>query len=127
MKSAFYKGAQGNLSLHTVTVTLAALAASGTQALSTELPIGTEITGVRFNGEALGASTGYKVDLVDKAAGSRVVLAATVSTGATAGILPLKPIYIGDEGVSDLILTNTGASAATGEVTIGIEYRFKGY
>ena len=127
MKSVFYKGAQGNLSLHVASVTLVALAAAGTVALETELPIGTEITGVRFNVEALGASTGYKVDLVDKSGGSRVVLAATVSTGVTAGVKPLKPLYIGDEGVSDLILTNTGGSAASGEVTIGIEYRFKGY
>lgn len=127
MKNVFYKGAQGNLSLHVMTISLAALAASGTQALETELPIGTEIVGVRYNAAALGASTAYKVDLVDKSGGSRAILAATTSTSVTAGIKPLTPVYIGDEGVSDLILTNTGASAATGEVTIALEYRFKGY
>jgi len=127
MKNVFYKGAQGNLSLHVMTISLAALAASGTQALETELPIGTEVVGVRYNAEALGASTAYKVDLVDKSGGSRAILAAITSTSVTAGIKPLAPVYIGDEGVSDLILTNTGASAATGEVTIALEYRFKGY
>jgi hypothetical protein len=127
MRNTFYKGAQGNLSLHVMTIALAALAGSGTKVLESELPIGAEITGVRFNGEALGASTAFKVDLVDKTGDSRPILAATVSTGVTAGMKPLKPIYIGDEGVCDLILTNTGASPATGEVVIAIEYRFKGY
>jgi hypothetical protein len=127
MRNTFYKGAQGNLSLHVMTIALAALAGSGAKVLESELPIGAEITGVRFNGEALGSGTAYKVDLVDKAGGSRPILAATTSTGITAGMKPLKPIYIGDEGVCDLILTNSGASAATGEVTIAIEYRFKGY
>lgn len=127
MKNVFYKGAQGNLSLHVMTISLAALAASGTQALETELPIGTEIVGVRNIGAALGANTAYKVDLVDKSGGSRAILAATTSTSATSGIKPLTPVYIGDEGVSDLILTNTGTGVANGEVTIALEYRFKGY
>jgi hypothetical protein len=127
MKRTFYKGAMGNLSLHTVTVSLAALAASAKKVLESELPIGAEITGVRFNVDALGASTAFKVDLVDKSGGSRAILAATTSVSATSGINSIKPVYIGDEGVCDLVLQNTGTGPASGEVSISIEYRFKGY
>ncbi len=127
MNEAFYKGAQGNLSLHVVTITLAALAGAASSVLSSRLPIGTEIVGVRYNSANLGAGTGIKIDVVDQAGASTSVLAATTTTAVVSGIKPLKPIYISDNGPSDLVLTNSGASAATGEVTIGIEYRFKGY
>jgi hypothetical protein len=127
MKETFYNGAQGNLSLHVATVTLAALAQNDTVKLMENLPVGTEITGVRNIAAALGASSAYKVDLVDKAGGSTALLASTTSTSATSGIKPLKPIYIGDQGVSDVVLTSNSTGAATGEVTFAIEYRFKGY
>lgn len=127
MKETFYNGAQGNLSLHVATVTLAALGEDETLNLMENLPIGTEITGIRYIGAALGASTAYKVDLVDKSGSSTALLASTTSTSATSGIKPLKPVYIGDQGISDVVLTNSSTGDASGEVTIAIEYRFKGY
>lgn len=127
MKSTFYKGAMGNLSLHTVTVALSALAVSATKVLAEFLPVGTEVTGVRVISEALGTATAIKVDLVDKAAGSKPVLPSTSTVSAVTSVTPLKPVYIGDEGESDLVLTNSGTGVATGEVTIQLEYRFKGY
>jgi len=127
MKKTFYKGAQGNLSLHVVTVSLAALAVSGTKVLSDRLPIGTEVTGIRVISGALGLNTALKVDLVDAAATVTPVLPSTVTVAAVNKFVAVKPIYIGDNGVSDLVLTNSGTGAATGEVTIQLEYRFKGY
>lgn len=127
MKSTFYKGAMGNLSLHTVTVALSALAVSATEVLAEFLPVGTEVTGVRVISEALGASTAIKVDLVDKAGATKAVLPSTATVSAVTSVTPLKPVYIGDEGESDLVLTNSGTGVATGEVTIQLEYRFKGY
>ena len=127
MKSTFYKGAMGNLSLHTVTVALSALSVSATEVLAEFLPVGTEVTGVRVISEALGASTAIKVDLVDKAGATKAVLPSTATTSAVTSVTPLKPVYIGDEGESDLVLTNSGTGVATGEVTIQLEYRFKGY
>jgi hypothetical protein len=99
MKETFYRGAAGNLSLHLVTISLAALATEATKVVTDSLPIGTQITGVRIVNEALG--TGTK--------------------------LTAQPVYIGDEGPSDLVVKNTGSSAATGEALLQLEYRYKGY
>jgi multisubunit Na+/H+ antiporter MnhB subunit len=126
MKETFYKGAMGNLSLLSVTVALSALAANGTKVLHDKLPIGTQVTGIRHITAALGGSTAIKVELVDPA-NTKTELLAVTTTSADVGNTPLKPTYIGDQGASDLVLTNTGGSAATGEVTIQLEYRFKGY
>ena len=126
MRETFYKGAQGNLSLHLMTVELAALAAAGKVTLTDHLPLGTQITGIRHVTEALGASTALTIDVVDKAAASVELLAVT-TTSALEGTKALLPIYIGDNGPSSLVLENTGASAATGKVHIALEYRFKGY
>ncbi len=126
MKKLFYRGAHGNLSLHTMTVALSALAASGTVNLEEELPIGTEIVGIRHITENLGAGTAIKVELVD-GADAKTELLAVATISADIGNKPLKPVYINDNGPSDLVLTNTGGSDATGEVTIQLEYRFKGY
>lgn len=127
MKSTFYKGAMGNLSLHVVTVSLAALAVAGSVIAEELLPVGTEVTGVRLVSANLGANTAIKLDLVDKADNEKSVLASTTTTAAKAVFVPIKPVYIGDEGPSDLVLTNSGTATATGEVTIQLEYRFKGY
>ena len=127
MKQSFYKGAMGNLSLHTVTVALSALAVAGTKVLEKDIPIGAEITGVRLINGALGASTAVKVDLVDHDDNAKAVLASQVTTSAGAQFIPIKPVYVGVEGESDLVLTNSGTGAATGEVTVQLEYRFKGY
>jgi len=126
MRKPFYRGAQGNLSLHVMTVSLVALAAGGTKVLAEHLPIGTEIVGIRHITANLGSSTAIKVELVDKA-DAKAELLTVVTTSAKNGNTPLKPVYIDDNGPSDLVLTNTGGSAATGEVTIQLEYRFKGY
>lgn len=126
MKETFYKGAMGNLSLLSMTISLAALAASGTKVLADKLPIGTQIVGIRHITANLGASTAIKVELVDPA-DTKTELLTVATTAADVGNTPLKPVYIGDEGASDLVLTNTGANPATGEVTIQLEYRFKGY
>lgn len=127
MKSTFYKGAAGNLSLHVVTVALSALAVAGSVIAEELLPVGTEVTGVRLVSANLGANTAIKLDLVDKADNAKSVLASTTTTAAKAVFVPIKPVYIGDEGPSDLVLTNSGTGVATGEVTIQLEYRFKGY
>ncbi len=47
MKETFYRGAQGNLSLHVLTLSLAALAAGSTVIAAEQLPIGTQVTGIR--------------------------------------------------------------------------------
>ncbi len=117
----------GNLSLHVVTVSLAALAVAGSVIAEELLPVGTEVTGVRLVSANLGANTAIKLDLVDKADNEKSVLASTTTTAAKAVFVPIKPVYIGDEGPSDLVLTNSGTATATGEVTIQLEYRFKGY
>ena len=127
MKTPFYKGAQGNLSKHIVTVALSALAADATKVIAESVPLGTEITSVTVIGEALGADTAYSIALVDREEKSTTLVASTVSTSATSKVVPLKPIYVGDEGPSDVVLTNSGTGTATGEVTIHIEYRFVGY
>ncbi|WP_299262890.1 hypothetical protein [uncultured Psychrosphaera sp.] len=127
MKTPFYKGAQGNLSKHIVTVALSALAVSGTKVIAEDLPLGTEITSVTVIGAALGVDTAYKLDLVDRDSNVTALVASTTSTSATSKTVPLKPIYVGDEGPSDIVLTNSGTGAATGEVTVHIEYRFVGY
>jgi len=126
MKETFYKGAMGNLSLLSVTVSLAALAANVTEVLADKLPIGTQIVGIRHITANLGANTAIKVDLVDAESTATQLLAVTTTT-ADIGSKPIKSTYIGDNGPSDLVLTNTGTAAATGEVTIQLEYRFKGY
>lgn len=126
MKEPFYNGTHGNLSLHIVTVTLAALATNGTKMLADKLPIGTEIVGIRHITANLGATTAIKVEAIDASATATELLTVT-TTAADVGVTPLKPLYIGDNGPSDLVLTSTGAGAATGEVTIALEYRFKGY
>jgi hypothetical protein len=127
MKTPFYKGAQGNLSKHIVTVALSALAVSGTKVIAESVPLGTEITSVTVIGEALGADTAYSIALVDREEKSTMLITSTTSTSATSKVVPLKPIYVGDEGPSDIVLTNQGTGAATGEVTVHIEYRFVGY
>ena len=126
MNETFYKGAHGNLSLHIVTVALSTLAANETKLLVEGLPIGTEIVGIRHVTETLGASTEIKVELVNNT-GDKTELLSVATTSKDAGFIPLKPVYVDDDGPSDLILTNTGSGSATGEVMIGIEYRFKGY
>lgn len=126
MKETFYKGAMGNLSLLSVTVALSALAANGTKVLHDKLPIGTQIVGIRHVTANLGASTAIKVELIDPA-NTKTELLTVTTTSADNGSKVLKPLYIGDKGASDLVLTNSGGGQATGEVTIQLEYRFKGY
>jgi len=126
MKETFYQGAQGNLSLHVVAVSLAALAAGGTVVANTELPIGTQITGVRIINDALGANTEATVQIADRE-GNSTDLAVFDTASAGNGGAYIKPVYIGDEGPSDLVIENSGSAAATGDVTIQLEYRFKGY
>lgn len=126
MKETFYKGAMGNLSLLSCTIALSALAVSGSKVLADKLPIGTQVVGIRHITDALGASTKVKVELVD-AANAKTELLEVTTTSADAGATPIKPVYIGDNGPSDLVLTNSGTGAATGEVVIQLEYRFKGY
>jgi len=126
MKKPFYKGAQGNFSLHTITVALVALAAGAKQTIEEMLPIGTEIVGIRHITPNLGALTAIKIEAVD-AASTATELLTVATTAADTGVTPLKRLYIGDTGPSDIVLTNTGTGAATGEVQIELEYRFKGY
>jgi len=126
MKETFYKGAMGNLSLLSITVSLTALVGGGSKVLQEKLPIGTQIVGIRHITANLGASTAIKVELIDPA-DVKTELLTVATTAADIGNKPIKPVYIGEEGASDLVLTNTGGSAATGEVTIQLEYRFKGY
>ena len=126
MKETFYKGAQGNLSLHIATVAMTALAVNASVVASEELPIGTEITGMRVINEALGAHTDITVQIVDRE-GNETDLAEfdTVSAGNSSAFI--VPAYISDEGPSDLVVKNTGTGAATGSVTVQLEYRYKGY
>ncbi len=126
MKETFYKGAAGNLSLHVVTVSLAALAVDATAIASESLPIGTQVTGVRIINEALGTGTELTVQVVDHSGGKKDLTAFDTESAGNAGAF-VKPVYIGDEGPSDLVVKNTGSAAATGEAVIQLEYRYKGY
>lgn len=126
MRETFYKGAQGNLSLHIAMVSIAALAVDGKVTVSEGLPIGTEVTGVRIINDNLGANTELTVSLDDYSAGSKE-LATFTTTSAGNDVQYIKPVYIGDEGPSDLVIENSGSAAATGDVTLQLEYRFKGY
>ncbi|MGB1978585.1 MAG: hypothetical protein ACPHNW_13295 [Pseudoalteromonas tetraodonis] len=126
MKETFYKGAAGNLSLHLVTISLAALAANATTVVANSLPIGTQITGVRIVNDALGTSTELTVQVVDHSGGEKDLAAFDTASAGNASEF-VKPVYIGDEGPSDLVVKNTGSSSATGEVVLQLEYRYKGY
>ena len=126
MRETFYKGAAGNLSLHVVTLSLAALAANSTVVASSELPVGTQITGVRIINDALGANTELTVQVVDHSGVEKDLAEFTTTSEGNEGAF-IKPVYIGDEGPSDLALKNTGTAAATGEVVVQLEYRYKGY
>lgn len=126
MKETFYKGAQGNLSLHVMTLSLASLAAGSTVIAADQLPIGTQVTGVRVINGALGANTELTTKLVD-AKGTETELSVVDTVAAGTDMTPVKPVYIGDTGPSDLVIENTGTGAATGEVIVQLEYRFKGY
>ena len=126
MKETFYKGAAGNLSLHLVTISLAALAADSTKVVAESLPIGTQITGVRIVNDALGADTKLTVQVASHSGDSADLVEFDTAAGGNSGVF-IKPVYIGDEGPSDLIVKNTGSSAATGEVVLQLEYRYKGY
>jgi hypothetical protein len=125
MKETFYIGAHGNLSLYVAKVMLSGMASAGVKVLAEGLPIGTEIVGIRHITDNLGAGTGIKVELIDASASTTELLSVT-TTAADSGVKVLSPVYISDDGPSDLVLTNTG-SEATGEVVIQLEYRFKGY
>lgn len=126
MKETFYKGAAGNLSMHSVTLALAALAANGEVVASANLPIGTQITAVRIINDALGADTEVTAQVVSRN-GDSTDLAAFSTVAAGGGVNYIKPHYVGDEGPVDLAIKNTGTGAATGEVVLQIEYRYKGY
>lgn len=126
MSTNFYKGAQGNLSLHTIALTISALAAGASKTIEEMLPIGTQITGIRHITDNLGSGTAVKIESVDEA-GTATTLLEVVTTSSKEGVKPLKPLYIGDSGRADIVLTNTGTSEATGDIQIDIEYRFKGY
>ena len=126
MKETFYKGAAGNLSLHVATISLAALAVDATAIASDGLPIGTQITGVRIINDALGTGTELTVQVVDHSGGEKDLAAFNTASAGNAGAF-VKPVYIGDEGPSDLVVKNTGSAAATGEAVIQLEYRYKGY
>ena len=65
MRETFYKGAQGNLSLHVASVMLAGLGVGASVTLSEQLPIGTQITGVRVLNDALGADSEITIRLSD--------------------------------------------------------------
>ncbi len=126
MKQTFYKGAAGNLSLHLVTIALASLDVSATVVAEESLPIGTEITGVRIVNEALGANTKVTAQLVThKGVATDLTQFDTASAGNAGAFI--KPVYVGDEGPSDLVIKNTGTAQATGEVVLQLEYRFTGY
>ena len=103
MKETFYKGAAGNLSLHLVTVSLAAIAVNSSVIAVDGLPIGTQITGIRVVTDALGAGTEVTAKVVTHG-GDETSLAAfdTVAAGNAAEFV--KPVYVGDEGPSDLVL-----------------------
>lgn len=126
MKETFYKGAQGNLSLHVAVIGLAAVASGGTVVAAENLPIGTQITGVRIINEALGADTEVTVQIADREGNSTELAVFDTTAAGNSGEF-IKPVYIGDEGPSDLVIENSGSAAATGEVIVQLEYRFKGY
>lgn len=126
MKETFYKGAQGNLSLHVAVIGLAAVASGGTVVAAENLPIGTQITGVRIINEALGADTEVTVQIADREGNSTELAVFDTTSAGNSGEF-IKPVYIGDEGPSDLVIENSGTAAATGEVVVQLEYRFKGY
>jgi len=126
MKETFYKGAQGNLSLHVATVMLAGLSTGTAIVLSDNLPIGTQVTGVRVVNDALGADSEITVRLSDKD-NSKTTLAVIEGDTAGATFTPIAPVYIGDDGPCDLELLSSSTGAATGEVVVQLEYRFKGY
>lgn len=126
MNQPFYKGAQGNLSLHISSVIGLSLAAGASHTLDESLPIGVQVTGVRVINNALGASTELTVQLVDHA-GNAKDLTAVSTASADATVTPTKLFYISDQGPSDLVIKNTGTGAAAGDVTVQLEYRFKGY
>ena len=126
MKETFYKGAAGNLSLHVVTLSIAALAANAVVVASEELPIGTQITGVRIVNDALGANTKLTAQVVSHADDTSDLAEFDTAAEGNAGAF-VKPVYIGEEGPSDLVLKNTGTANATGEVVLQLEYRYKGY
>ncbi|MBM7070878.1 hypothetical protein JQC92_02330 [Shewanella sp. 202IG2-18] len=124
-QETFYRGAAGNLSLLCIVVPIG-LAASEKQVIHADVPLGTEITGIRYANEALGANSGIKVELVDVDDNTHTLLDVSGSS-ADSGVVPLKPIYLDGNSHSDLVLTNDGTGAASGEVVIQLEYRFKGY
>ncbi len=126
MRETFYKGAQGNLSLHVASVMLAGLGVGASVTLSEQLPIGTQITGVRVLNDALGADSEITIRLSDKD-NSKTSLIEVDTVNSGSAVVPVKPVYIGDNGPSDLELLSSGAGAATGEVTVQVEYRFTGY
>lgn len=126
MKETFYRGAQGNLSLHVLTLSLTALASGSTVIAAEQLPIGTQVTGIRVINSALGADTELTTKLVDSK-GTETELSVIDTVSAGTDVTPVKPIYIGDTGPSELVIENSGTGAATGEVTLQLEYRFKGY
>lgn len=126
MKETFYKGAAGNLSLHVVTLSIAALAANAVVVASEELPIGTQITGVRIVNDALGANTKLTAQVVSHGGDTSDLAEFDTAAEGNSGAF-VKPVYIGEEGPSDLVLKNTGTANATGEVVLQLEYRYKGY
>lgn len=126
MKQTFYKGAAGNLSLHLVTIALASLDVSATVVAEESLPIGTEITGVRIVNEALGANTKVTAQLVTHEGVATDLAQFDTASAGNAGEF-IKPVYVSDEGPSDLVIKNTGTAQATGEVVLQLEYRFTGY
>ncbi|MDC9527609.1 hypothetical protein PSH54_19205 [Pseudoalteromonas sp. Angola-30] len=126
MKETFYKGAAGNLSLHLVTISLAALATEATKVVTESLPIGTQITGVRIVNEALGTGTKLTAQVVSHEGDTTDLVEFDTESAGNGGAF-IKPAYIGDEGPSDLVVKNTGSSSATGEVVLQLEYRYTGY
>ncbi|MCP4587654.1 hypothetical protein [Pseudoalteromonas sp.] len=126
MKETFYKGAAGNLSLHLVTISLAALAADATKVVAESLPIGTQITGVRIVNDALGADTKLTAQVVSHSGDSADLVEFDTASAGNSGVF-IKPVYIGDEGPSDLVIKNTGTDSASGEVVLQLEYRYTGY
>ena len=126
MKETFYKGAAGNLSLHLVTISLAALATEATKVVTESLPIGTQITGVRIVNDELGADTKLTAQVVTHSGDSADLVEFDTASAGNSGAF-IKPVYIGDEGPSDLVVKNTGTASASGEVVLQLEYRYTGY
>ena len=125
MNKTFYRGAQGNASVFSVTVTLTALAAGASLVLQESIPLGTEITGIRHVNGNLGSNTGIKVETVYDNGDKHTLLDVTGSKAADSK--PIKPVYLDGDDHPSLVLTNDGTAAASGEVTIQLEYVFKGY